>query len=808
MRSLRLSTKITIVLSSLISIIFASQSIWSIQNDYAERRAALTLRADLIAEMQSVALSGPLWDLDKEGALRSLGGLLKDPDIIKATAFDETGEIFAEVTAQNKAIRIGRNSSGVSILREIYFVQPGANRKLVGKVNIFLSSSRADYVLRQNIFNSGLITIVIVSIMIGGLTIAIRSFTQPIVDMTKIMRRRVEGDFRGDVKDLYLKRKDEIGDIARSLEQDQRNRRDEARLLKTTSAIATELDLDLLLSQIMEASSELLNAERSTLFLYNAKRNILWSRFAEGLSEMTIELRPGEGIAGQVWQTGTPEIIADPYRDPRFDSSIDAKTGFQTRDILCLPIYNREGDIIGVTQVLNKKNGTFTNRDVQRLTSLTAQVSAGLENAQLFDNVLSMKNYNESILRSLTNGVVSLDKERNVQKINIAGERILGLTNAELEGADIAEIVGPQNRWVLDALDQVQKSGKVRQIADSNLNSDSGGDVAVNLSAAPLLDLEDNQNGFLAVFEDISPEKRVRSTMSRYMPGPIVDQLLAQSEENLSGSLQTVTILFSDIRGFTTTSEKIGARATVAMLNEYLTLMVELIEKYDGILDKYIGDAVMALFGAPFPGANDASHAVQTAWAMLEAVEQLNKIRLSRGDARIDIGIGLNTGEVVVGNIGSNRRMDYTVIGDAVNLAARLESATKHYSTKLLISEFTYNDLSEAQSKRFREIDLLRVKGKLDPIAIFEGLEPEHPLLERMVKWDEALADYRRQDWVPARERFLELLDLSRSKLLETSSGSTLFNDPVSQLYLDRIDEFELEPPGPDWDAVSTMRTK
>ena len=205
-------------------------------------------------------------------------------------------------------------------------------------------------------------------------------------------------------------------------------------MLETTRAIATELNLDTLLRQIMEASSALLNAERSTLFLYDEKKNLLWSRFAEGIEGQEIELQPGEGIAGFVWQTGNPEIVKDPYNDPRFDKSVDALTGFQTKEILCLPIRNREGKIIGVTQALNKVDGVFTERDMQRLTSLTAQVSAALENAQLFENVLSMRNYNESILRSLTNGVISLDKERRVQKINSAAERILGHSTVEIEG--------------------------------------------------------------------------------------------------------------------------------------------------------------------------------------------------------------------------------------------------------------------------------------------------------------------------------------------------------------------------------------
>ena len=808
MAQLKFSTKIIIVLSFIVFLIFALQAAWSIRQNDNDRRASLKLRADLITEIQSISLSGPLWDFDQERALSSLKGLLTDPDIIKATVHDDSGDIFVQIKSSNDQLLVKGKSTPLKLDKKIKFSPTQVDRKLVGKITVFMSTTRINDALRQDIIGSSIVAFFITMIMICGLVLAIRGFTKPIVDMTTIMRRRANSDYSSDVRSKYLNRTDEIGDIARSLEQDQKNRRDEARLLETTRAIATELNLDTLLRQIMEASSALLNAERSTLFLYDEKKNLLWSRFAEGIEGQEIELQPGEGIAGFVWQTGNPEIVKDPYNDPRFDKSVDALTGFQTKEILCLPIRNREGKIIGVTQALNKVDGVFTERDMQRLTSLTAQVSAALENAQLFQNVLSMRNYNESILRSLTNGVISLDKERRVQKINSAAERILGHSSVEIEGEFIKDVIGKENQWVLDTLDKVESSSLAYQVADSNLNAPGTKGTDVNLSAAPLMDLEDIQDGFLTVFEDISKEKRVRNTMARYMPGPIVNQLLEQAEENLRGSLQTVTILFSDIRGFTTTSEKIGARATVAMLNEYLSLMVELIEQNDGILDKYIGDAIMALFGAPFPSTNDAKHAVLTAWDMLETVDLLNKTRVERGEAKINIGLGINTGEVVVGNIGSERRMDYTVIGDAVNLAARLESATKQYSSKLLISEFTFKNLPDKLTKKFRHVDLMRVKGKTQPVTIYEGLDQQHPLARHIDEWDEALRAYRQKNWQLAQKIFKELLYISQKNSKGYETESNIYGDPVSRIYLNRIAYFENNAPDEHWDGVYVMETK
>ena len=808
MKSLRLSTKITLILSAMVCTIYLMQAFWSINQEHRDRRDALLLRAKLISEMQSDALSGPLWDYDQERALSSLNGILKDPDILQATVYDDANEVFAQISGPELDTSAKFDLKTITLVEKINFSPTNSQRKLVGEIKILMSLNRIEKALTSDIINSSIFALLIMIVMISGLTLAIRNITRPLVNMTEIMRRREGNDFSMNIKNKYLLREDEIGDIARSLEQDQRNRRDEEKILETTRAIATELKLDVLLRNIMEASSELLDAERSTLFLFDEKKNLLWSRFAQGLEQELIELKPGEGIAGTVWQNGNYEIIEDPYNDARFNPEIDFKTGFKTRNILCIPIRNKEGTIIGVAQALNKRDGKFTDRDVKRLTSLNAQVSAALENAQLFENVLAMRNYNESILKSLTNGVISLDHDRRVQKINKAAENIIKKLNNDIEGSSIETILGVKNTWLYDAIEQVDKTGLEKQISDIDLHSINSKKLAVNMSIAPLKNLEDQSSGFLAVIEDISQEKRVRNTMARYMPGSVVEQLLEQAEENLSGSLQPVTILFSDIRGFTTRSEEIGARATVSMLNEYLSLMVDLIEEHDGILDKFIGDAIMGLFGAPFPRSDDAINSVKTAQGMLKSLEKLNSIRVNRGEFPIEIGIGINTGEVVVGNIGSQKRMDYTVIGDAVNLAARLESATKQYSSNLLISETTYERITEDMQKCFRKVDIVTAKGKTLPVSIYEGLGDNHPLLPHLKNWDEAIESYRNQEWVHARERFTEILENSRLGSNIDGIGNVEQGDPVARLYIERISVFEKNSPGTDWDGVYTMKTK
>jgi adenylate cyclase len=794
---LRLSTSIILVLSTLVSLIFIGQAGYTIRQNDDRRHEEMRLRADLVTATQAAALSVPLWDYDKERASKGLSGMLQDPDVMSVHVFDDADEIFAHVAAEAVGLQQPGNGSGViTVKQDIYYKTDGGEERRVGHIEVQISEKRVYAAFKADLVGSSLSGLLILGVMICGLTIAIRAFTRPIMDMSELMRLRADGDFSADVDQRYIGRDDEIGDIARSMEADQQSRRDEVRLLETTSAIATQLDLDTLLEQIMDASSDLLNAERSTLFLYDVKEEQLWSRVAQSVNDIIITVKPGEGLAGNIFASGKPEIVDDPYNDPRFNREVDDQTGFRTRNMLCLPISDKKGTIIGLTQVLNKRDGGFNEHDIRRLTSLTAQASAAIENAKLFENVLTMRNYNESILRSLTNGVVSLDSDRHIQKINAAGKRILRLSEAELEGKNLGAVLGDENKWVIETLDHVRETGAPRQTMDHVLKLAETAEVAVNLSVAPLMDLEDNQTGYLFVIEDISEEKRMRGTMSRYVPARVVDQLLESGEDALGGVYQTATVLFSDIRSFTTISEKIGARATVAMLNEYFSDMVDLIDQHDGILDKYIGDAIMAVFGAPFTGEQDAENAVLTAWDMFDALDKLNLDRLARGDAAIKIGLGLNTGKVVVGNIGSTRRMDYTVIGDAVNLAARLEGATKQYGARFLISEFTWACLPVFLQAGFRVVDLIRVKGKLEPVSIYEGMGRNIDAIPYADDWRNALIAYRSQDWSTARQLF-ENIQKSRND-----------SDSVITLYLERIMAFENDAPSADWDGVWVMETK
>ena len=584
---------------------------------------------------------------------------------------------------------------------------------------------------------------------------------------------------------------------AQFIERMQAIRRQEMEFIDVVSEVTADIKLGSLLQKVMGEATRLLNAERSTLFLNDEKTGELWSEVGQGLESVQIRLPNHLGIAGAVFTSGKAINIPYAYADLRFNPAFDKKTGFFTRSILCVPIVNKHGKVIGVTQVLNKRGGPFSGEDESRLRAFTAQISIALENAKLFADVQAMKNYNEAMLESMSNGVITLDENEKIATCNAAGLRLLKLHPTEIIGKPATDFFAGRNAWVLDRLKQVTETQNADLLMDAELAV--GGDtLSVNLSFQPLLSAEGKRIGSMLLLENISNEKRLKSTMSRYMDPGIADQMLSAGAEALGGKNVNATILFSDVRSFTTITEQLGAQGTVALLNEYFTLMVDCIQREDGMLDKFIGDAIMAAFGIPVPHDDDPDRAVRAAVAMLRELSAWNRQRVNEGKMPVDIGVGLNTDNVVSGNIGSKKRMDYTIIGDGVNLAARLESACKQYGAHILISEFTHKRLKGTYYSR--ELDLVVVKGKTRPVAIHEILdyhtEESYPHLADALRLFKAgVAKYRRQEWRGAIAEFRDVLDLNA-------------RDKAAGLYIERCEHFTANPPGADWNGVWVMETK
>ena len=233
-------------------------------------------------------------------------------------------------------------------------------------------------------------------------------------------------------------------------------------------------------------------------------------------------------------------------------------------------------------------------------------------------------------------------------------------------------------------------------------------------------EIETLVHGFNQMVDGLLERDKLRTTFGKYMTESVLAHLLA-GKVALGGETIKVTILFSDIRSFTTISETMDAQTLVGLLNEYFTEMVSIIMKHGGVVDKYIGDAIMAVFGAPVPSPDDAANALRAALDMRLALARLNERLEARGAKPLRTGIGIHTGEVVAGNIGSEQRMEYTVIGDPVNVASRLESCTKDLGVNILMSETTYQEAKSVV--RARPVERLSVKGRAEPVMTYELLE-------------------------------------------------------------------------------------
>ncbi len=293
-------------------------------------------------------------------------------------------------------------------------------------------------------------------------------------------------------------------------------------------------------------------------------------------------------------------------------------------------------------------------------------------------------------------------------------------------------------------------------------------------------------------------EERLKATMARYLGSELVDTLMESGEEVMATSKHEVTILFSDIRSFTSISEELGIDETVEFLKEYFSLMVDCIHKEKGMLDKFIGDAIMAVFGAPISLEDHADRGVVSAISMIKTLGKFNEERKTLGKIPLEIGIGLNSAPVISGNIGSSDRMDYTVIGDGVNTASRIESACKFYGASILVCEYTVKALKG--NYQLRELDRVFFKGKAKPRRVFEVMdchtENTFPNLKEVVNcFNEGLEIFRQKNWLGALETFKKSLELNPT-------------DRASNIYVERCQKFIRNPPDKDWEGIWEMESK
>ncbi len=298
-------------------------------------------------------------------------------------------------------------------------------------------------------------------------------------------------------------------------------------------------------------------------------------------------------------------------------------------------------------------------------------------------------------------------------------------------------------------------------------------------------------------FKEEREKKKIRGAFQYYLTASVINEMLKNPAKlKLGGDKKDLTVLFSDIRGFTTMSEKLTPEELVALLNEYLTAMTNQVFQNDGLLDKYMGDAIMAVFGAPLDQPDHARRACLTALAMMKELRRLQEKWQAEGRPAFNIGIGINSGDMVVGNMGSEMRFDYTVMGDMVNLGSRLEGTNKEYGTNIILSEFTYEKIKDIMC--CRELDGVRVKGKVKPVKIYEllGEKKDEPEFKALIDtFARSLTLYREGKWDDAIAAFGQVLTVRPG-------------DFSSTMYIERCKNLKEHPPTEPWDGVFVMTRK
>jgi adenylate cyclase len=435
------------------------------------------------------------------------------------------------------------------------------------------------------------------------------------------------------------------------------------------------------------------------------------------------------------------------------------------------------------------------------------QAGVALQNAKLFQTVKQQEQMQRDILRSLSNGVISTDKNGTIIAANESAKKLLGLgLQASLEKQSVGDLLllekGDFPRWFDTALHPKDNKSRDQYYPDQTLLPASGLEQhSINLSINTMADTNDpaNVSGVLVVMEDISDEKRLKSTMYRYMTQELAEQLLENPDAaKMGGDRKEVSVLFSDIRSYTTLTESLTAEEVVEMLNDYFEQMVDAVFQYKGTLDKYIGDAIMAVYGSPLPLDDHEWMAVQTAIEMRHRLKDFNARRLEKNQQTIQIGIGINSDVVISGNIGSSKRMEFTAIGDGVNLGSRLEGATKQYGTDIILSESTYRACRDRIS--VRELDYIKVKGKDNPVKIYELVGLESDTLTE------------------AQSQMIEHYHLGRKYYLDRNFPQAMAefgtvlgrnkDDKASFLHLSRCQHWLQNPPPDNWDGSWSLTEK
>ena len=484
-------------------------------------------------------------------------------------------------------------------------------------------------------------------------------------------------------------------------------------LFDISVAISSVLDIDRLGDDILWRSVGVLNASKGIIATASENSPILniSSSFNWGAANVLLSRKLKIFKEIESSQLGT--ILVSGQK-----STLQKK--LEEEHIIVAPLRTKN-NILGYMILCNKESRSgiegFNQTDLELLTALCNQAAVALDNARLFKDITESKQFNESVLGSIATGVITLNELGEVDSINKAGRKILKMEEENILGNHYMFLFEKDDE-ILDLIQKTELNEEIQTELNISFLTVSE-DTRINASVSPRADPEGGVQGLVLAIEDISDVSRVKNTFKRYVSKQVVDEILDDDTKlNLGGEEREITVLFSDIRGFTAMAESMDPESVVSTLNEHFSAMIDIVFKHNGTLDKIVGDQLMIVFGAPIAHQDDTERAISTAQEMQKMIKYINKDRIKRKEESVHIGIGINKGPAVSGNIGSRDRMDYTIIGDAVNLGARLCSAAG--PDEILISKTVYSAVKDKTS--CKELEPINVKGKKEKIAIYQVL--------------------------------------------------------------------------------------
>ena len=445
----------------------------------------------------------------------------------------------------------------------------------------------------------------------------------------------------------------------------------------------------------------LLKDEKSGFFNVVSQFNILKHELPSKILRIT------KGILKELNENKTSKVVDNPQQYSLMKPS--------KKNALLSPIIT-ETELVGAILLFDKESRSglvrFTQQDLRLFDSLSKKVSHAYDNIRLIDSLKTSNKLVDNIMSSITTGIIMINILGEIEFANESAKKIFVL---EEDGVinNHYFMVFQNNPKLIELLEKSEIQDETIFEDNFNIVDSKGSTREINLTLSPVYNEQNERSGLVFSFEDLSGINKIKSTFKKYVSENIVDELL-QNENSLElgGAQNEVCVLFCDIRGFTSLSEKMKPSDVVYLLNNYFEAMIDVVFSHNGTLDKIIGDELMVLYGVPIKGDNDSQNAVDTAMEMFKSLENFN-IRMSEENLpELKIGIGINFGKVVSGNIGSEKQMNYTVIGDAVNLAARLCSYAK--SGQVVISESVYNQISNKET--FESQKPIMVKGKSNEI--------------------------------------------------------------------------------------------